>query len=146
MPKSSAINDDIIDGYRWLSTLDGRTSSQCRSLDGVLFKPGEGPRPPLHIRCRSQLLPELEGGLDITSTRASKDGPVRADLNYYDWLKRQPKSFQEDVIGPVRATLLRDGGLSFEKFARLNLSRDFKPQTLAQMKLKEPDAFKKAFD
>ena len=138
-------NDDIINGFRWLSTLDGRTSSQCRSLDGVLFKNNEGPRPPLHIRCRSQLLPEVNLGFN-KSTRASKDGQVGEDLDYYDWLKQQPVSFQDDTIGATRGKLLRDGGLSASEFAKLNLSRNFKPATLAQMKLKEPDAFARAFD
>ena len=30
-------NADIIKGEKWLSTLDGRTSSQCRALDGQVF-------------------------------------------------------------------------------------------------------------
>jgi SPP1 gp7 family putative phage head morphogenesis protein len=43
-------NDDIVIGYRWVSTLDSRTSSECRSLDGRVFKFTDSyqPRPPYH--------------------------------------------------------------------------------------------------
>src|SRR5699024_7714134 len=72
-------NADIIKGEKWLSTLDGRTSSQCRSLDGVVFELGKGPRPPLHHNCRSTVLIVLKdkyAGRGNINKRASKDGPV----------------------------------------------------------------------
>ncbi|MNT13393.1 hypothetical protein D3C72_1483620 [compost metagenome] len=82
------------------------------------------------------------------ATRASiGDGgaqQVRADLSYYDWLKQQPAAFQDRAIGPVRAKLLREGGLSVARFAELQLDRNFAPLTLVQMKALEPLAFEKA--
>lgn len=53
-------NQDIITGYRWVSTLDSRTTPQCQALDGQVFKMGEGPMPPAHINC-------LTGDTDILS-------------------------------------------------------------------------------
>jgi SPP1 gp7 family putative phage head morphogenesis protein len=140
-------NSDIVKGYRWVSTLDGRTSNICRSLDGKVFKQGKGPMPPVHIRCRSTTVAELDkrfGFLKEGRTRASKDGPVDADLSYYEWLKQQSPDFQDDVIGPARGNLFRNGGLNAERFAKLNLGRNFKPMTLAEMRKKEPLAFSKA--
>lgn len=78
------------------------------------------------------------------ATRASKDGPVSAKETYYGWLKKQPREFIEDTIGKERANLLLNGGLSAEQFAKLNLGRNFKPLTLAQMREREPLAFAKA--
>ncbi|MNR66542.1 hypothetical protein D3C85_1900820 [compost metagenome] len=69
---------------------------------------------------------------------------MRADLSYYNWLKQQPASFQDRAIGPVRAKLFREGGLSIERFAELQLDRNFSPLTLAQMKAIEPLAFERA--
>lgn len=139
-------NADIIKGEKWLSTLDGRTSSQCRSLDGVVFELGKGPRPPLHHNCRSTyllvLLAEYAGRGNINK-RASKDGPVDNE-SYYSWLNKQPKDFQDDVLGETRGKLLRSGGLSADKFAALQLDKNFKPLTLAEMREREPMAFKKA--
>jgi SPP1 gp7 family putative phage head morphogenesis protein len=142
-----AQNSDVVVGYRFVATLDGKTTPQCRSLDGKVFKLGKGPIPPLHVRCRSTTAPEIaeefawlkEGG-----TRSAEDGPVDANLSYYDWLKTQGKSFQDDAIGPKRAQLLRDGGLSSTEFARKNLGRNFEPLTLEEMRRKAPAAFEKA--
>lgn len=139
-------NADIIKGEKWLSTLDGRTSSQCRSLDGQVFELGKGPRPPLHHNCRSTVLIVLKdeyAGRGNINKRASKDGPVDNE-SYYSWLNKQPKDFQDDVLGETRGKLLRSGGLSADKFAALQLDKNFKPLTLAEMRSREPMAFKKA--
>lgn len=46
-------NGDLFDEEMYVSVLDSRTSSTCRSLDHKLFKRNTGPMPPLHFRCRS---------------------------------------------------------------------------------------------
>lgn len=56
-----ADNSDIIDGERWVATLDGRTSAICRARDGMVFPVGEGPRPPAHWNCRSVMVAVLSG-------------------------------------------------------------------------------------
>src|SRR5690606_11496937 len=138
-------NADIVEGYIWISTLDGRTSQTCRSLDGQFFRPGKGPVPPIHINCRSSTIPKLTG-IDLLSetTRASKGGQVPATQTYYDWLKKQPAKFQDDALGVTRASLFRKGGLSAQEFARLNLDKNFQPLTLEEMRQKNPAAFKRA--
>jgi SPP1 gp7 family putative phage head morphogenesis protein len=143
-------NGDLIKGYRWLSTLDRRTTQVCRSLDGRLFEPGKGPMPPIHPNCRSTTVAELGPEFDFLdegATRASggpKPGYAPADENYYDWLKRQPADFQDFAIGPTRGKLFRDGELTPDRFAQLNLDKNFQPLTLAEMRQLEPDAFAKA--
>ena len=141
-------NRNIVKGYRWVSTLDARTSNQCRTLDQQVFELGKGPKPPIHIRCRSTTVAELDGRFDFLKagrTRASKDGQVDGSETYYSWLSKQPAEFQDDVLGPTRGQLFRNGGLSYERFAQLNLGRNFKPLTLDEMRQKEPNAFKRAF-
>lgn len=140
-------NETWVTGYRWVSTLDSKTSSQCRTLDGQVFPLNKGPKPPLHIRCRSTTVAELDGRyrfLKGSRTRAAQNGPVGAETTYYQWLKRQPAEFQDDVLGPTRGKLFRDGGLSTTRFAQLNLHRNFRPMTLDEMRKKEPAAFSKA--
>lgn len=112
--------ENDITEYRWVSTLDGRTTSQCRSLDGKVFTIGKGPRPPIHMNCRSTtvaVIPGLENLSDIL-TRASQDGQVKGSLTYYEWLKTQSAQFQDSVLGPTRGKLFRDGGLSAERTGR----------------------------
>lgn len=44
-------NDDIIEKYEWVSTLDSRTSTICRARDGQKYDIGKGPLPPAHPNC-----------------------------------------------------------------------------------------------
>ena len=140
-------NADILKGVQWTSTLDQRTSSQCRSLDGRVFAMDKGPRPPIHVNCRSVVIPLLADEyafLTKGEKRSSLDGPVDAGETFYSWLKKQPAAFQDEAIGPTRGLLLRKGGLSAERFAQLQLDRNFQPLTLAEMARLEPLAFKRA--
>lgn len=140
-------NSNVVKGYRFIATLDDRTTAICRSLDRRVFEPGKGPVPPLHVNCRSTTIPELGPEFDFLDeggTRASMNGQVDRDLTYYAWLKQQPQAFQDDAIGPRRAQLLRDGGLTATQFAQLNLGRNFEPLTLKEMRLLNPEAFKRA--
>jgi len=140
-------NSDILAGYQWSATLDQRTSSTCRALDGRTFKFGKGPMPPAHINCRSSTIPVLKEewrALNDGEQRASMDGPVDATQNYYDWLRRQPAAFQDSVIGPARGKLLRDGGLTPDRFASLQLDRRWRPLTLDEMRKLDPEAFRLA--
>ncbi|SCZ74112.1 MULTISPECIES: minor capsid protein [unclassified Pseudomonas] len=143
-------NSDVVQAVEWVSTLDSKTTPQCRTLDKHRFKLTEGPRPPIHINCRSTVVAVTRFSKLFAegATRASigDDGPqqVRADLSYYEWLMQQPSAFQVKAIGPSRAKLLRDGGLSVVRFNELQLDRNFSPLTLEQMKALEPLAFEKA--
>ena len=140
-------NADLSTDYEWISTLDARTCPICRPLDHQVFGMGKGPQPPAHPQCRCTTIlkmPAKYDFLDKGAQRASVNGPVNADLTYYQWLKQQPAAFQDEVIGPKRGQLLRNGGLTAERFAALQLSRNYTPLTLAQMKAIEPLAFLRA--
>ena len=133
-------NSDLVKGVRWNSTLDSRTSSVCRARDGKIYEPGKGPRPPAHFNCRSSTSPVIKSwrelGIDLgeapQGTRASMNGQVPADLTYGDWLRRQPKAVQEDVLGKTKAKLFR-GGLPIERF----VDRKGEEYTLDELKRRE---------
>ena len=140
-------NRDLITGYKFNATLDSRTSDICRSLDGRVFEFGQGPTPPMHVRCRSTTVPVLNEAFDWLKqgrSRASKGGYVSSNETYYSWLKKQPEYFQINVLGAERAQLFRNGGLTAEKFAALQLDKNFRPLTLDQMRAIAPQVFKKA--
>jgi len=110
-------NDDIIKGVIWVSTLDARTTLICADLDGQTFELAEGPRPPVHMQCRSDTVPWVKSlkelGFDVKEQspfmRASMNGEVPAKLNYGDWLKKQPVNVQNEALGLKRAKLFRNG-------------------------------------
>jgi hypothetical protein len=96
-------NQDITKKYRYVATLDSRTSGICAALDGQEFPYGKGPMPPQHFNCRSTTVPIIDPDILPPSTiakRASADGPVPINTSYGQWLKDQPRSVQQDVLGP----------------------------------------------
>lgn len=141
-------NGDLVKRYQWISTLDDRTSAICQGLSNTTWPVGQGPMPPAHINCRSTTVPLLDERFDFLKEGATQSGlfgPVDAKATYFDWLKKQPASFQDAALhNKTLGKLLRNGGLSAERFQQLRLSKDFKPLTLAEMQKLEPLAFDKA--
>lgn len=153
-------NADIIKAVQWLSTLDLRTSPICRVRDGKLYGPVShkpighelpwlGGPGRAHWRCRSGQtyvlksnkelginLPEVE----FKSTRASMDGQVPDGVTYADWIKRQGASRQDEVLGPIRGKLLRDGKLGLEDL----YSQNGRYLDLAELRENDAAAFRRA--
>jgi SPP1 gp7 family putative phage head morphogenesis protein len=109
-------NEDITKKYRYLATLDSKTSAICRALDGREFEYGDGPEPPQHFGCRSTTVPVIdyeELGFDPPpkGKRAAKGGMVPADISYGEWLyedgSRDAHERQEDALGPEKAAYFR---------------------------------------
>jgi len=109
-------NQDVTQKYRYVATLDGRTSAICQSLDGQEFTYGDGPVPPVHFNCRSTIVPVInyqelglrppEEVLDKGSLffkRSAEGGQVKASTTYGQWLRDKPKAYQEEVLGKSRA-------------------------------------------
>ena len=135
-------NDDIIDGYEWISTLDNRTSNYCRAMDGkvILFTDKKQPRPPGHANCRSSVKPHLPGEFDFLdkgATRASNGAtggkPVSAELTYYSWLQQQPAAFQDEVLGQEKGKIFRNSGIDAETFRKISVDHMGRPLTLKEM-------------
>jgi SPP1 gp7 family putative phage head morphogenesis protein len=105
-------NQDVTKKYRYVATLDSRTSAICRSLDGKEYVYGKGPQPPVHFNCRSTTIPIVDyRALGLRppeevigeGKRAAEGGQVSASTNYGQWLQKQPKAYQEEVLGKSRA-------------------------------------------
>jgi SPP1 gp7 family putative phage head morphogenesis protein len=98
-------NQDITKKYRYVATLDSRTSSICAALDGQEFEYGRGPMPPQHFNCRSTTVPIIDPDILPPSTiakRASADGPVPVNMNYGQWLAEQSNKVKAEVLGPSK--------------------------------------------
>lgn len=133
-------NDDIIEKYEWVSTLDSRTSTICRARDGTTWEIGKGPMPPAHPNCRSTTAPVISSEFDFLdkgTKRAAKgsDGgtQVSANTTYYEFLKQQPAWFQDQALGPVRGKIFRNSGISPEEFRVISVDGFGNPLTLKQM-------------
>ena len=136
-------NEDVVIGYEWISTLDGRTSPICQVRDGqvFLFTDKVQPKPPAHYNCRSSVAPKLSPEFDIFdegATRASKgaDGgkQVSADLSYHQWLKQQPAAYQDEILGKTKGLIFRNAGLDAEEFRKITVDDLGRPLTIDEMK------------
>ena len=97
-------NQDITKKYRYVATLDTRTSAICRALDGREFEYGKGPMPPQHFNCRSTTVPVIDyKQLGFTpppaGTRSSADGQVPANESYGQWLAKQSTATKAKALG-----------------------------------------------
>jgi len=116
-------NDDLLEGYQWVATLDGRTTMICGSRDGKTYQSG-GPLPPAHWNCRSTTIPKVKDAFNIGSklkgTRPSVGATGAKEqsgrLTYGGWLKKQPVEFIDEALGVERSRLFRSGNLTIGKF------------------------------
>ena len=150
-------NQDVTKRYRYVATLDSRTSPICRSLDGREFKYGKGPTPPQHFNCRSTTVPIIDySGLGISRppqtelrrpnttfgpSRARRGDTVPSNQTYGEWLDKQPKEVKADVLGASKVPYFNR---LTEKFGptvaiRKFVSQDGSELTLEQLKRRYPD-------
>ena len=150
-------NQDVTKRYRYVATLDSSTSPICRSLDGREFKYGKGPTPPQHFNCRSTTVPIIDySGLGISRppqtklrrpntafgpSRVRRGDTVPSNQTYGEWLDKQPKEVQEDVLGESKLPYFK---LLAKKFGptvaiRKFVSQDGSELTLEQLKRRYPD-------
>lgn len=147
--ESYAANSDIIKGFRRLTALDGHVCVLCAaygdqtdgwSLEG---KPlGKTSLPyrsgPFHFNDRCVEVPITKSfkelGIDLPdlapSTRASSAGQVDAKTTFSDFLERQGRAFQDEVLGKGRADLWRAGRLTLRDL----VSGTGRPLTLDQLR------------
>jgi len=105
--KTFEANQDITEKYKYVATLDSRTSAICRALDGTVHTYGKGPLPPQHFNCRSTTVPVIDyKRLGIPEPeedqRASATGLVPENMTYGQWLAGQPEAVKIRTLGASR--------------------------------------------
>jgi len=119
-------NADVIKGVVWLATLDSRTCLVCapRHMQTYSFAElDEAGRPPLHPRCRCFISPLTKSWSELglpVSDRNRFNGQPPQEMDFEQWLRRQPESTQRDVLGATRWTLWKQNRLKFAQFASDN--------------------------
>lgn len=97
-----------IDRYRYLATLDLKTSKICQELDGQVFQVSERMRgknyPPMHPWCRSTTISIVDGEILSRLQRRARDPVtgktymVPANMTYKEW-------YQKYIAGNKKAEL-----------------------------------------
>jgi hypothetical protein len=138
-------NSDVLEGYRFIATLDSRTTLICASNDQKVFPIGAGPMPPLHWGCRSATIPAVSPEFDVGSKlhgeRPAIGGKgvtqVSGRTTYGSWLKKQPTEFIDEALGTERSRLFRSGKIKIEGF----VDPTGRAYTLKQLESLNPMAF-----
>ena len=149
-------NQDVTKQYRYVATLDSRTSPICRALDGKEFDYGKGPTPPQHFNCRSTTVPLIDyKGLGIDPpppsdlrrpntafgpSRSTRSDTVPSNQTYGEWLEKQPKAVKADVLGASKVSFFES---RVKKVGPTQAIRDFVSEdgselTLDQLKRRYP--------
>lgn len=120
-----------VERWRFVATLDSRTTLICAGLNGQEFKVGTGPQPPRHWGCRSTTIP----------VTAPIPGVKPFEFpSYQTWLKGQPAAVQDDILGVTKARLFRSGALSVDRFT----DKAGRVLTLSELRARDALAFEKA--
>ena len=131
-------NSNVTKKYRYVATLDSRTSAVCSALDGRIFTYEDGPKPPQHFNCRSTIIPEIDyDNLPFDPPkgivrRASADGLMPASMNYGEWLLAQPNKIQAQILGGKLNKVTNKYEGAFRYFQRLAGKENDPRQALAK--------------
>jgi hypothetical protein len=92
------------------------------------------------VKDRSRLPRGTKGEFDKfkRSQLRARVGPTPATTTFEPWLKGQTVALQDDVLGPTRAKLFRDGKLEIKKFVDQRTGKLYRLDDLMQ---REPQAF-----
>lgn len=140
------------------STLDGRTTVYCGSIDGRRHKVGTPhPRPPYHVRCRTRQIPVMAtlalakrpfvrafqpvGQIPKAKRPADMIGQVPASTTFGDWFAKQSAGFQREWLGPTRYALYSKGGYTIDRFVD-PLGKEL---TIEQLRARDAATFKELF-
>ena len=100
-------------------------------------------RTPRERRVDFRRMARAEGRSVAEVRRAWADaniGRVPAEVRFEDWLRNKAASFQDDLLGPTRGKLFREGGLTLERF----VDHTGRRYTLAELRARDAEAFSAA--
>lgn len=149
------------------ATLDFRTCKDCAQLDGNVYDIDDPSKPdlPRHPNTRTVYKPYDEsfsaGNRPFVIVHKDEDGKFKAagklskskrekldyeagqvsgKTTYKDWFARQDASFQREWLGDTKYKLYKEGGMTIDRFT----DPTGKTLTLAELRIKDAEAFKRA--
>lgn len=108
--QQSCMSDIGVERYKYVATLDLKTSEICAELDGKTFEMQDMQigvnAPPMHPHCRSCTCPDIDsewsGGKRAARGEDGKTYYVPADITYKNWEKQFVNDAKEEVLSDVR--------------------------------------------
>lgn len=140
-----AYKDYGIEEYRFVATLDLRTSQICRERDGSVYRVNDKKigvnAPPMHPWCRSTTIMNLDDETMHNLERFARDPvtgermKVPADETYKEWHKRMVEKHGADAINNSKKNInnYSNDEEQFHRYRRV-LGSEFIPDTLEKFK------------
>lgn len=142
-----------IEYYRYLATLDLRTSDVCRSLDGKRFKVSEQQPglncPPMHPWCRSTTIADISNIELAHMERRARDPvtgktyKVPASMTYQQWHEKYVNEKPEAELEEKKVKNRASDRKQYQRYSRI-LKKEL-PETLdsfQELKYNEPEKWK----
>jgi len=145
MEQTNRLNSSAIIGYELTAVLDRGTTDTCLFWDGtriIYSKTARRPKPPFHYSCRTTETPIMGQGYTVATNNLRKATGANGAQNIsekttaHEWLKRQPASFQDDVLGKGKGQVFRNAGLTTAQFRQASVKQNGASLTLDQMSVK----------
>lgn len=125
-------NNDIINGYIWVSVLDSHTSPVCQDYSGLEYyydRPDLSTLPhqvypPIHYKCRSSTSPIIktyqELGIPVSELNDSQKELMESNSiqvkTYNEWFIAQTPSVQRSLLGKTRYDAWQQGSFKVTRF------------------------------
>ena len=152
MLETCAENSDVIDGIKFVATLDAKTCPFCGSYDGKIWKPDEAAlvkRPPLHPNCRCTVIPYIDMGENLEGERpaANADFDKLAEDSYNQQAREKGwKRRYEDLSPSTRMKYYYQAQKDYTKKTGKPAYRQVKGDTTFKEYFEKQDtAFQKAW-
>lgn len=150
-------NEDVVDGAKFVGTLDGRTCPHCGALDGKIWPVKELDavrRPPIHISCRCCVVPHIDlrtpdGKIVEVGTRpaANADFDALAKESYNKTAREKGLKRRWDDLSPsTRLKYYYQAQKDYERRTGKPAYRQVAPSTTFRDYFKrQPAAFQRAW-
>nr|WP_256433560.1 minor capsid protein [Myxococcus sp. CA040A] len=140
-PGCRTTTSPVIDGVRLVGDRPTVTDTRTRRQREIDFR-ADAKAKAGEVRWKGMSEAERRAAIGRQREKWTREniGGVPKGLSYEDWLRRQSTAFQDEVLGPTRGKLFREGGLALGRFT----DASGKTLTLEQLHQVEAAAFKKA--
>lgn len=114
-------NDDVVEGWIWISALDARCCAVCISMHGTVHSLSENLNG--HPCCRCSRAPKTKDWSDILGMDIGISNPK--PLLGSDWFDNQSEAVQRQILGSNAAYEAYNDGASLSDFVGVNHDKDW---------------------
>jgi SPP1 gp7 family putative phage head morphogenesis protein len=114
--QTSIENSDVLGGWTWIATLDGRACAACIALNGTFHPIDERMAAHPACRCTKRFETKSFAELGVSGVVETKPEPVETGTS---WFENAPRETQETILGKAGAKAYAAGDVTLKDFVGL---------------------------